>query len=301
MNELKIGIIGTDTSHSVAFTRLLNDSSDAHHVQGAKVVMAFPGGSPDFPLSYNRVDRFMEQLQTEYNVVKMDSIEEIASNCDAILLESADGRVHLEQFRRIAPFGKPVFMDKPLALSVEEAKMIYQIAEEHQVPLMSSSALRYAEGLTENLQQLKTALIKSVEVDGPLVVEPTQLRYFWYAIHMAEMLYTVMGTGCTKVNVICGDNQEMIRGQWQDGRIGTIHCDLTGTAPFGAKIQTETGTSIVHIESTDKPFYASLLEQVMNFFRTGISPVDKTVTLEIIRFLEAAEQSKASGEEIGLI
>lgn len=301
MNELKVGIIGTDTSHSVAFTRLLNDSLDVHHVQGGKVVEAFPGGSPDFPLSYSRVNRFMEQLQTEYNVVKMDSIEEIALNSDAILLESADGRVHLEQFRRIAAYGKPVFIDKPLALTVEQARKIYEIAEEHKVPLMSSSALRYAEALTENLQQLKTTPIKSVEVNGPLVVEPTQLRYFWYAIHMAEMLYTIMGPGCTKVKVIYDDNQEMIKGQWQDGRTGTIHCDLTGTSSFGAKIQTETGTSIVHIESTDKPFYASLLEQVMSFFRTGISPVDKTVTLEIIRFLEAAEQSRASGEEIGLI
>ena len=243
----------------------------------------------------------MEQLQTEYNVVKMDSIEEIASNCDAILLVSADGRVHLEQFRRIAAYGKPVFIDKPLALTIEDAHMIYHIAEEHKVPLMSSSALRYAEGLTKNLQQLQASLVTSVEVNGPLVVEPTQLRYFWYGIHMAEMLYTIMGTGCTKVTVICEDNQEVIKGKWQDGRIGTIHCDLTGTAPFGAKIETGTGTWNVHIESSDKPFYASLLEQVMNFFRTGISPVDKSVTMEIIRFLEAAEQSKASGEEIDLI
>jgi len=40
------------------------------------------------------------------------------------MLESADGRVHPEQFRRIAPYGKPVFIDKPLAVSVRDAEEI---------------------------------------------------------------------------------------------------------------------------------------------------------------------------------
>ena len=104
MEHLNIGIIGTDSSHSVAFTRLLNDPSDVNHIPGGKVVAAFLGGSADFALSADRVQGFMATLETEYGVSRMDSPEEIAANCDAILLTSADGRVHLEQFKRIAPY-----------------------------------------------------------------------------------------------------------------------------------------------------------------------------------------------------
>ncbi|HLF95136.1 MAG TPA: hypothetical protein VJB14_16830 [Planctomycetota bacterium] len=44
---LRLGIIGLDTSHVVAFTQVLNDEKNANHVPGARVVAAFKGGSPD--------------------------------------------------------------------------------------------------------------------------------------------------------------------------------------------------------------------------------------------------------------
>src|SRR4051812_4662121 len=115
--ELRIGIIGTDTSHAVSFTKLLNDSSHPHSIRGGRVVAAYPGGSPDFPLSANRVEGFMTELEEQYGVTRMKTIEEVAACSDALLLLSADGRVHLEQLSLIAPFRKPVYIDKPLALS----------------------------------------------------------------------------------------------------------------------------------------------------------------------------------------
>ena len=54
-DRMKIGIIGTDTSHSIAFTELLNDPNHRYHVKGGEIVVAYPGGSPDFELSASRV------------------------------------------------------------------------------------------------------------------------------------------------------------------------------------------------------------------------------------------------------
>lgn len=98
MKELKVGIIGLDTSHVVAFTGLLNDKNHEYHIPGGKVLVAYPGGSPDFELSIGRVKGFTEELQTKYGVEIVDSVEAVAEASDAILLESVDGRVHLEQF-----------------------------------------------------------------------------------------------------------------------------------------------------------------------------------------------------------
>lgn len=101
MSKLKVGMIGLDTSHVVAFTDLLNNQDNRHHVEGSKVVAAFKGGSPDMPISANRVEGFTEKLVSDYGIEIVDSIEQLAGISDAILLESVDGRVHLEQFKQL--------------------------------------------------------------------------------------------------------------------------------------------------------------------------------------------------------
>ncbi|WP_438350563.1 Gfo/Idh/MocA family protein [Paenibacillus sp. FA6] len=300
MKELKIGIVGTDTSHVVAFTQLLNDVNDMYHIPGGKVVAAFPGGSPDFPLSISRVEGFMETLSKKYSVRRMETPEEVAASCDVILLESADGRIHLEQFRRIISYGKPIFIDKPLALTSKAALEIMNIAEKSQIPIMSCSSLRYAEQLTRDLERKDQSNITGAEVYGPLNVEPTQSYYFWYGIHSVEMLYAIMGPGCDHVSVSSHEQYDLITGHWKDGRVGTVRCNRNGDSNFGASIHREEGTSVVDIQEGTKPFYASLLEQVMTFFQTGDSPIEWSETVEIIRFLEAAEESKEQQSIVSL-
>lgn len=304
MKELNIGIVGTDSSHSVAFTRLLNDPSDANHVPGGKVVAAFLGGSADFALSADRVQGFMTTLETEFGVHRMDSPEEIAASCDAILLTSADGRVHLEQFKRIAPYGKPVFIDKPLALSSKEAKEFFCIAREHQLPLMSSSALRYAQQITDDLALRGSASVIRADVGGPLDVEPTQSYYNWYGIHSVELLYGIMGSGCVEVNVTSAEKEkeeeELISAVWRDGRVGTVKLSRQPGTPFTAEIHRQGRTSAIEIDFAAKPFYASLLEQIMVMFQTGAAPLNEQETLEVIRFVEAAEESRLAGKSVRL-
>src|SRR5918995_4601437 len=117
--EIRVGIIGTDTSHVTAFTKLLNDRSDPHHVPGARVVAAFKGGSPDVDASRTRIDRFAAELRDKWGVEFVDSIEKLCEKVDAVLLESVDGRPHLNQVRPVFKAKKRVFIDKPLTASYD--------------------------------------------------------------------------------------------------------------------------------------------------------------------------------------
>src|SRR5262245_12361414 len=120
--ELKVGIIGCDTSHVPTFTRLLNDASDPNHVRGTRVVAAFKGGSPDVESSYTRVDRFTAEIHDRWGVEIVGSIEELVKRVDVVLLESVDGRPHLAQVRPVFAAKKRVFIDKPLAASYADAR-----------------------------------------------------------------------------------------------------------------------------------------------------------------------------------
>ncbi|WP_028548492.1 Gfo/Idh/MocA family protein [Paenibacillus sp. UNC451MF] len=300
MKQMNIGIIGLDTSHVVQFTKLLNDPSHEFHVNGGKVAVAFPGGSPDFELSHSRVEGFTTQLSDEFGVSIVDSPEAVAEACDAILLESVDGRVHLDQFRRIASYRKPVYIDKPLTVRADEAQEIVTIAKAEGIPIMSSSALRFAEGMKAAVAQTELGDIIGADCYGPMALQPTQPGYFWYGIHSIEMLYALLGKGCAEISVKANADHDVITAEWQDGRIGTVRGNRKGSSKFGGVAHRVKGSIFVDVYANPKPYYASLLDSIIRLFQTGSADVTIEETLEIIRFIEAANESRATGKSIRL-
>lgn len=295
---LKIGIIGLDTSHVIAFTKLLNNPSERYHVQGGKVVVAFSGGSPDFELSMSRVEGFTRELRDNFEVKIVDSIEEVANESDAILIESVDGAVHYDQLRKLVAYKKPIFIDKPFSLSSKVAVEMIQLATGNQTPIMSTSALRYAESLTNVLEITDKGRIIGADCFGPMELLDKQQGFFWYGIHMIEMLFTILGQGCKSVTTVTNKEHDVITGVWEDGRIGTVRGNRKGNSQFGALIHFEQGSEYVDINLNQKPYYASLLEQIIDFYSDGISRVPLSETKEVIRFVEASNESCHYGTPI---
>lgn len=294
-NELRIGMIGLDTSHCEAFTELLHNQQHPYHVTGGRIVAAYPGGSPDFELSASRVGAITSSMKEQYGITLVESIEAVAEQSDGILLTSVDGRVHLEQFALLAPFGKPVFIDKPLATSYQDAKKLVELARTYQVPLMSCSSLRFAEGIVNAVKNSETDPITGAYCYGPMPMEHALPGLFWYGIHSAEMLFAILGKECVRVTAVKNEEYEVITGQWADGRIGVIRGDRTWNKTFGALVHHREQATFVDVQATPKPYYANLLEQILSFFQTGLSPISLEETLMIMRFLEAANESRRSG------
>lgn len=297
MANIRIGIVGLDTSHCIAFTSLINDTMHPHHVPGGRIICAYPGGSDKFSLSRNRLEGYTKELREDFGVDMVDSIPELAGRVDAVLLESVDGRQHLEQFRQLA-IGKPVFIDKPLATTSLEAREIYRIATETNTPLMSCSSLRYASGITDLVP--KGEMISSCVAFGPATLLSDYPGLFWYGIHSAEILYSFMGVGCKSVRLVDKPDMDIVIGEWQDGRVGVVRGTRFTRGDFGCVVHTSAGTRL-GIAVSDPPYYAIMLEKTMKFFRKGISPISIQETLEIISFLEAADISRLeNGNSISL-
>lgn len=298
--DLRLGIIGLDTSHVTAFTELLHNEDHEYHVPGAKIVVAYPGGSPDFPRSYDRVGRFTTELRGIYGVQIVDELSDIPPLCDGILLESVDGRVHYDQFKKIVQHGKPVFIDKPFSLRSDEAAKMVQLADTHHTPLMSCSALRYSEAITPALSRDDGGDVIGCDTFGPMAIEPTQPGLFWYGIHCVEMLFAVLGRGCVNVTAIANKDHDEIVGVWSDGRMGTIRGNRKGNNQFAAVIHREREIQFVDVSAYAKPFYASLLERIVLFFRTGTPSCEMGETQQIVRFIECANESRSTGTTVHL-
>jgi hypothetical protein len=287
---VKIGIIGLDTSHSTAFTELINGSKESW-AEGFKVVAAYPYGSRTIKSSYERIPGYIEKVKA-YDVKIVDSIEELLSEVDCVLLETNDGNPHLEQAIEVFRAGKRCFIDKPLGATLGDAIAIYQMAEKYGATFFSSSALRYSP-INQQLRKGELGEIIGADCYSPHSVEPTHPDFGFYGIHGVETLYTILGTGCQSVSRTSTEQGDVVTGQWKDGRIGTFRAIIKGPHIYGGTAYTTKQA----ITAGGYVGYKVLLKEILDYFRTGKVPVSREETIEIFAFMKASNMSKERGGE----
>lgn len=293
-DDLKIGIIGLDTSHVTAFTKIINDPNDPKHVPGGKVVAAFKSFSADIPSSASRVDGYTETLQKDFGVKIVGSIEELCKEVDCVMIESVDGRPHLEQAKPVIAAKKRLFIDKPIAGSLSDALEIFRLAKEAGVPVFTSSAYRYYDTMVE-LKKANVGQIRSAISYGPSPLEPNHPDFFWYGIHPTEALYTVMGTGCEFVVRTHTADTDVVTGTWSGGRAGVLYGLRTKPMPHKVTVFGDNGFAE---QKSGGDHYGPLVTQIMQFFKTGVSPIPPEETIEMFAFMEAADESKRRGGQV---
>jgi len=283
---LRAGMIGLDTSHVIAFTKLFNAPGVSGDLAAIKIVAGYPGGT-DIESSRTRVDRFTQQLR-EMGIEIVSSIPALLEKVDVVLLESVDGRVHLEQVRPVFAARKPVFIDKPVAGSLADALRIYDLAKSSGTPCFSASSLRFAPAV-QAARNAKVGQIAGCDAWSPCTIEQSIPDLFFYGIHGVESLYTVMGTGCTSVTRAQTPDTDLVTGVWKDGRVGTFRGIRKNKADYGLVVF---GSEAIAPASGSFSGYEQLCQEIAKFFKTGKAPVTPEETIEIFTFMEAAEESK---------
>ena len=114
-----------------------------------------------------------------------------------------------------------MFIDKPVAASLRDAMAIYNAAKKYNVPVFSSSSLRYMETV-QDVVKGKIGAVLGADTFSPATLEKTHPDLFWYGIHGIEILFTVMGTGCKEVVRINTNDTDIGVDTWKDGRVGSF-------------------------------------------------------------------------------
>jgi predicted dehydrogenase len=291
--ELRAGIIGTDTSHVPQFTKTFQ----SHPEWKIKVVAAFKGGSPDQPISANRVEGFAKTIQ-DLGVEIVDSIDVLLTKVDVVLLESVDGRPHLAQITPVLKAGKRAFIDKPLAASLEDARRIILLGKETGTPFFTTSSARFHRDLPRLRTDAGVGKVTRVEAIYVLNPIPFHPDLFYYGIHGVEALYTVMGTGCVSLSRKIEADADITSCKWKDGRIG-VYRGIPKANPQLPMITVTGDKGTASTAGSDN--YEGLMLAIAEFFHTGRSPVDIAQTIEIFEFMTAAQLSKErNGAEVML-
>jgi hypothetical protein len=285
--DLRAGIIGTDTSHVPEFTNLFR----SHPEWRIKVVAAFKGGSPDLPTSADRVEKFAATIHDRFGVEIVRSLEELVQKVDVVLLESVDGRPHLAQATPVLKAGKRLFIDKPLAASLEDARRIAQLSKETGTPFFSCSSYRFHPDLPRLRDNPGVGKVSKVQASSPFSKLEFHPDLYFYGIHGVEALYAVMGPGCVSVSRKVENGADITTGQWKDGRVGVYYGPAKGEKVPVIRVWGTEGS----IEAPGEGGYEGLVRAIAEFFQTGRPPVNPAETIEIFEFMTAAQQSKDRG------
>jgi Oxidoreductase family, NAD-binding Rossmann fold len=256
-----------------------------------RIVAAYPGGSADIPSSRDRLAGYTSELHDQYGVKIVRSIDELLADVDVVLLESVDGRPHLEQVRPVFNAHKPVFIDKPVAGTLADAIAIFDLARETKTPCFSSSSLRFSAGIAGMRHSDKVGDVLGCDAYGPCHLEAHHPDLYWYGIHGVETLFTIMGTGCQTVSRTQTEGTDLAVGVWKGGRVGTFRGIRAGRADYGATVFGSKGIA----PSSGYGGYEPLVVEIVKFFKTGKPPISAEETIEIFAFMEAADESKRQG------
>ncbi|MCD6095600.1 MAG: Gfo/Idh/MocA family oxidoreductase [Thermoprotei archaeon] len=178
---IRIGIIGSDNSHSITFSQMINDQKHKYHVNGMKVLYLYG-------LDEERNKEVSEKGGIPY-IVKRP--EDMIGKIDCAFIEFRDGALHYKYAKPFIEAGIPVFIDKPLATSVEDAKRIVSLAIKNNVLLTSFSALRFSE-VVQEVKRIRDEIV-TLSVTGPGDPDSIYSGLIFYGIHVAEILEEILG------------------------------------------------------------------------------------------------------------
>lgn len=284
---IKAAIVGLDTSHAVAFPQVIQDPAcdQAKHVDGMAVTAALRFETPfQGKKGLDERQTYLESI----GVKVTEDFDEAVAGCDAVLLEINDPAYHLEYFKKCAVLGKPIFLDKPFADTLDNAEEMLKVAKERHIRFFTASSLRYD-------AELINAAKAMPEIDqgiawGPLGRAAAGSSIVWYGVHTFEMLEKIMGPGAIAVTSTPDRRGVVCTVAYADGRRGVAEL-TTANYNYGCMLRHGAENKLVAAAGG----YDNLVREVRAFFRGESEGVALRESFEIMAMLEAAELSVRYG------
>ena len=291
MNEAKkvrIGLVGVNTWHAEAFTDVILGSGGAAHLPAMSTVevVALWGGPNDA----------REALAEKTGARQfLGDPGELIEHIDLafVLDDTGGGERHRELAEPFLRAGISTIVDKPMTLTISDAKALFALAAESGTPIMSSSALRFSDELTDHRAELDAiGPIRAISVLGPG-------EWYYYGIHAVELLLTLVPSPVEWVQRHASAHQDVAVVGFADGRLATIDVLRDAYYTFTATAYGTKGWLPLEI-TKNYEFYRALLEAGVEMARTGVSPISPEQTINVLRVLHAGMKSEELGRRVNV-
>ncbi|WP_335936128.1 Gfo/Idh/MocA family protein [Streptomyces sp. PTD5-9] len=273
---MRIGIVGTDNSH-------------VDHIVGHLNVRRAGGDARVVALSGGRSRRNEELAAADGAIRIVDDPADLLGRVDAVIVADRDGARHRAQAIPFLTEGLPVFVDKPLARTVEDARAMTDAALAHDAPLTSSSALRWipdAEALAARTARGGPPHL--VVVSGPADPEGDHGGIFFYGIHPVDLALRLAPGEISGVRTDATDTTVTASFTAGGARVVVNLVKPTATRQIPFHGMTFTQDALVEQTLTlDAHYCVPGLEAFLEMVRTGRPPIDYPDLLRPVEVLEA--------------
>lgn len=290
---LRLGIIGESpgNGHPFSWSAIINGYNTNYMQQcGYPVICSYLSRQtfPEARIPNAKVTHVYSDNQKRAELIAkachiediVDSPEQMIPHIDALLLARDDFENH---FRLASPFlnaGIPVYIDKPIALSVKDLDTLFALDPRHQL-IFSCSALRYANELRLNEAEKKDL--------GEIKLIDAQMIKDWehYGVHLVDpVLQLVPDRGQIKQfeSQKTGDVHSIMI-NWESGLVTRFL--LTGTIPHPMQITVaglKSHKSLMFIDTFNA--FKNALSAFLDFVRGATPNPDYSELKSIVKTLE---------------
>lgn len=264
---MKLGFIDfyLDEWHANNYPKWINDASNGEiTVTDAFALMD----------SEKEGGRSTAQWCFDFGIRQSLNIAELIDRVDGIIVLSPDNaEMHEALCQLPLRSGKPVYIDKTFTPDLDTAKRLFDLANKHNTPCYSASALRFA----KEYQGLGAVLTLSSRGPG---------RFETYAVHQVEPALMLMKGKPQKVMGLATGERQTLLVSFEDGRFMDITC--FGEGPFAMQVKTDEKLLDLTITSD---FFRDFIKEMLAFFKSGEPPVEQTQTLDIMAVLQAGREA----------
>ena len=231
--------------------------------------------------------RTNEQWSKDMGIPLCGSIEELIEQSDVLVVLSPDNpEQHLRLSRLACESGKRLYIDKTFAPDAETARAIFAVADAHNTPCWSSSALRFADAYAG----LRGKGITGESVRRIHSFGGGELRM--YCIHQIEPIVSLMGCGSRRVMSLGAAEFPSVLIEFDGGRTAVFN--MHPGAGFAMNVEASDSYHALNIGGN---FWDAFIDNLIDFFRTGKIIVPHEETVEIAAIRDAAIRSLATPYE----
>lgn len=266
----KVGFIDyyLDEWHSNNYPKMLKEQS------GGRYEVAYAYAKIDSPRNGGITNKAWAE---KYGVELLGSIDEVIEKSDVLIVLSPDNpEMHEELCQKPLASEKLVYVDKTFAPDKATAERIFAYAASHNTKCFSSSALRF----TTELKEIDKTKITRVYSEGPGA-------FNIYSIHQIEPIVCLMQTRAKRVMFTGDEVHPSMIIEFDDGRFAQMY--QANRAQF--RLTTVDDVNNAEIHTIESQYFSLFVDALIEFFDTGIVPVNAEQTIDVIAIREAGKKA----------
>ncbi len=276
----KVAILGCENSHANSFIKHIQENVDDIEILGV----------------YSHEEEAMQKLHDEFGVYMMKSYDEFVEEADSIIVNARHGDNHYKYAKPYIKKGIPMFIDKPITVSEEDAIAFMKELKDNNVKVCGGSMCVFDDNVRElakNVKEKTHGEVYSGFVRAPINMDNPHGGFFFYTQHLAQVMTTIFGKYPKSVKMF--NNGKAYNGVVRYDEYDINTCYVEGSYLYGAGISCH--DKIIGLDLTFPNGFKEEFEEYYTMLKGGEQPHSYKDLVAPVFVLNAMYRSLNSGNE----